>query len=62
MNIIDFAENVLGLKLLDYQKKLLIYADEHPDYTIPIPRGRSTPYWIQSFVWYRLIKAMEDKL
>ena len=60
MDIIDFVENVLGLKLLDYQKKLLIYVDEHPDCTIPIPRGRSTPCWIQAFIWYRLVKAMEE--
>lgn len=32
MDIIEFAEDICGFKLYDFQKKLLVYMYEHPDY------------------------------
>lgn len=31
MDIVEFAEQGLGLKLYDYQKKMLRYIQEHPE-------------------------------
>ena len=41
MTMIEFCEGVCGFKLRDYQKRLLNYIQEHPDYTIKISRGCS---------------------
>ena len=32
MDIVEFVEDVCGLKLYEYQKKLLVYMYEHPEY------------------------------
>lgn len=43
MDIIEFTENVLDIKLLDSQKKLLTYIYEHPNCKwILYPRGGRT--------------------
>lgn len=41
MDIIEFMEDVLGLKLLDHQKDFLTYIYKHPDAKIVYPRGRT---------------------
>ena len=41
MDIIEFVEDVLGLKLLDYQKEFLTYIYKHPDVKIVYPRART---------------------
>ena len=56
MNTIQFIEEVLDIKLLDYQKRLIKEMDEHPDYKIIIPRGRTTPNW---YFGYLFSKAYE---
>ena len=41
MDIVEFVEDVCGLKLYDYQKKLLVYMYEHPEYKPILGRGNS---------------------
>ena len=49
MDIIEFVEDVLDLKLLDYQKDFLTYIYKHPDVKIVYPRGR-TRYSICDYI------------
>lgn len=44
MDMIEFMENMLDIKLLDYQKEMIEYIEEHPDYKIIFPRGRISLY------------------
>lgn len=39
MNIIEYMEKISGVKLLDYQKKLIQYIEENPNCRIVIGRG-----------------------
>lgn len=41
MRTSDFIEEVLDIKLLDFQKNYLDYLDRHPDAKIVLPRGRT---------------------
>ena len=44
MDAIEFVEKVSGVKLLDYQKKLIRYIEEHPDCKIVMGRWRTRNY------------------
>jgi len=59
MDTVRFVEDLLDIKLLDYQKKMIEYFDKHPDCTIQIPRGRSTPSWIQAYYMCKTIDKKE---
>lgn len=56
MNIIEFVEDVLGLKLLDYQKDFLTYIYKHPDAKIVYPRGRTKYSTCDYIVLYEFYK------
>ena len=56
MDTVQFIENILDIKLLDYQKKMIEYIEEHPDCEIIFPRGRSTPSWFLAYVICKAIK------
>ena len=45
MNMIQFIEDVLDIKLLDYQKILIKEMEKHPEYKFRIPRSRPLPRW-----------------
>lgn len=60
MDTVRFVEDLLDIKLLDYQKKMIEYFDKHPDCTIQIPRGRSTPSWIQAYYMCKTIDKKEQ--
>lgn len=40
MKTSEFVEEVLEIKLFDFQKDYMDYLDRHPDTKITIPRGR----------------------
>ena len=50
MDTIQFIEEVLDIKLLDYQKRLIKEMEEHPDYKFRIPRSRTTPSWYYAYL------------
>lgn len=41
MPTVKFIEEVLDIKLLDFQKDYLDYLDRHPDARVVLPRGRT---------------------
>ena len=41
MDTIQFIEEILNIKLLDYQKRLIREIAEHPEYKIRMPRIRT---------------------
>lgn len=50
MDTVEFIEQVLNIMLFDYQKRMIRYLDEHPDYQIRFPRERSIPSWFQIYL------------
>lgn len=61
MDTIQFIEEILNIKLSDYQKRLIKEMDEHPDYKIIIPKSRTTPIWYYGYLISKAYKNMENK-
>lgn len=61
MDTIQFIEEILDNKLLDYQKILIKEMKKHPEYKIRIPRSRTTPIWYYGYIIGKVYKNMEDK-
>ena len=60
MDTIQFIENILDIKLLDYQKEMITYIEEHPDCkVILLPRTRRIPNWYMAYVISKTIKEGE---
>lgn len=61
MDTVQFIEDTLDIKLLDYQKKMIKYVDEHPDCKIIVPRGRTFPRWFQAYLICKAIREEQKK-
>ena len=57
MDTVQFIEETLDIKLLDCQKEMIRYMEEHPDYKVTIPRTRRLPNWYMAYV---IIKAIKE--
>ena len=62
MNAVQFIENVAGIKMLDYQKKMVEYLEEHPDCKIAFPRGRRVPWWFRLYCVKGAYEAYMERL
>ena len=56
MDTVQFIEDILDIKLLDYQKEMIRYIEEHPDCKVTIPRTRRIPDW---YMAYCILKTIE---
>ena len=54
MNKIQFIEEILNIKLLDYQKRIIKEIDEHPDYRFIIPRKGK----INQYLYFRYLSSL----
>lgn len=61
MDTVQFIEDMLDIKLLDYQKKMIKYIDEHPDCKIIFSRGRTSPRWFQAYLICKAIREEQEK-
>lgn len=59
MDIVEFVEDVCGLKLYEYQKKLLVYMYEHPEYKPTFRRADSRIN--KEALFYYLISLYKEK-
>lgn len=57
MDTVQFIENILDIKLLDYQKEMVSYMEKHPDCKFTFPITRSTSSW---YMTYAISKAMKE--
>lgn len=58
MDIVQFIEEILDIKLLNYQKEMISYIEEHPDCKVIFPRTRRIPNW---YMVYVISKAMKEE-
>lgn len=63
MDVIEFMEKVLGVKLLDYQKKFIRYIEEHPNCKIDMGRGstRNNDLLITYFICKSILLGEKEK-
>lgn len=61
MDMVQFMEDTLDIKLSDYQKKMIKYVDEHPDCKIIVPRERTSPRWFQAYLICKAIREEQKK-
>ena len=62
MDIVEFAENVLGIKLLESQKQFVRFVAKNPDATIvTLPFKPDPPWGVLRFIILNRLKEQNER-
>lgn len=60
MDGVQFIEEVVGVKLYDYQKDMIRYVEEHPGCKVMAPRGRARCFDLLGLYMFYKMSQKED--